>query len=296
MPTAPSDQTTGSSDPEPAFSRAIAVEEPGLARDLLARVTGLSKNAVKDCMIKGGVWRRKNRRTTVRLRRATAAVIPGDHLEIHYDPHLLALVPPEPELVFRNERYSVWNKPAGTLAQGTLFADHCAMPRLVQTRLDLKNEPHPVHRLDREALGLMLLARDADAAARLGALFRNGLVEREYMVVVAGRPSWTEMESDAPLDGRESKSMFRVLQTDRPSDTALVAARIATGRRHQIRRHLAGLGYPVLGDPRYGRRNTCAHGLQLLAQSLAFICPFTKAPMSWSLPPLAFPLPAVRRP
>ena len=48
MPTAPSDQTTGSSDPEPAFSRAIAVEEPGLARDLLARVTGLSKNAVKD--------------------------------------------------------------------------------------------------------------------------------------------------------------------------------------------------------------------------------------------------------
>ena len=166
----------------------------------------------------------------------------------------------------------------------------------MQTRLDLKNEPHPVHRLDREARGLMLLARDADAAARLGALFRNGLVEKEYMVVVAGRPSWTEMESDAPLDGRESKSMFRVLQTDRPSDTALVAARIATGRRHQIRRHLAGLGYPVLGDPRYGRRNTCAHGLQLLAQSLAFICPFTKAPMSWSLPPLVFPLPAVRRP
>lgn len=296
MPTAPSDQTTGPSDPEPAFSRAIAVERPGLARDLLAHVTGLSKNAVKDCMMKGGVWRRKNGRTAVRLRRATAAVIPGDRLELHYDPRLLALVPPEPELVFRNARYSVWNKPAGTLAQGTRFADHCAMPRLARTRLGLKAEPHPVHRLDREARGLMLLAHDADAAARLGALFRDGLVKKEYMAVVAGRPSWTEMETDAPLDGRESKSMFRVLQTDRPSGTALVAARIATGRRHQIRRHLAGLEYPVLGDPRYGQRNTCAHGLQLLAQNLTFICPFTGKSMSWSLPPLVFPLPAVRRP
>lgn len=296
MPTAPSDQTTGPSGPEPAFSRAIAVERPGLARDLLAHVTGLSKNAVKDCMMKGGVWRRKNGRTAVRLRRATAAVIPGDRLEIHYDPRLLALVPPEPELVFRNARYSVWNKPAGTLAQGTRFADHCAMPRLARTRLGLKAEPHPVHRLDQEARGLMLLAHDADAAARLGALFRDGLVKKGYMAVVAGRPSWMEMETDAPLDGKESKSMFRVLQTDRPSGTALVAARIATGRRHQIRRHLAGLGYPVLGDPRYGQRNTCAHGLQLLAQNLTFICPFTGKSMSWSLPPLVFPLPAVRRP
>ncbi|MDO4767732.1 MAG: RluA family pseudouridine synthase [Pseudomonadota bacterium] len=296
MPTAPSDQTTGPSGPEPAFSRAIAVERPGLARDLLAHVTGLSKNAVKDCMMKGGVWRRKNGRTAVRLRRATAAVIPGDRLEIHYDPRLLALVPPEPELVFRNARYSVWNKPAGTLAQGTRFADHCAMPRLARTRLGLKAEPHPVHRLDQEARGLMLLAHDADAAARLGALFRDGLVKKEYMAVVAGRPSWTEMETGAPLDGRESKSMFRVLQTDRPSGTALVAARIATGRRHQIRRHLAGLRYPVLGDPRYGQRNTCAHGLQLLAQNLTFICPFTGKSMSWSLPPLVFPLPAVRWP
>ena len=60
---------------------------------------------------------------------------------------------------------------------------------------------------------------------------------------------------------------------DRARDASVVQIRIRTGRTHQIRRHLAALGHPVLGDPRYGRGNADPRGLQLVAAGLTFRCP-----------------------
>jgi tRNA pseudouridine32 synthase/23S rRNA pseudouridine746 synthase len=273
------------------FSRTFAIEETSTACDTLALLTGLPKARIKDCMTKGGVWWSRPGRATTRLRRATTPVNPGEALEINYDPHLLALVPASPELIATTRHYSVWNKPAGVLAQGTRFADHCCLPRLAQALLGARSEPHPVHRLDREARGLMLLAHDGPAAARLGELFRHGQIEKEYAVIVRGIPDSAELLAEQRLDGKECRSRFTVLDTDPATGTALLAARIEAGRRHQIRRHLAGLGFPVLGDPRYGHNNACALGLQLLARTLALTCPFTRKPRSWSLPMLPFPVP-----
>ena len=273
-----------------AFSRTLAVTEASTACDALARLTGLPKARVKDCMAKGGVWWQRTGRKASRLRRATAEVKPGDNLEMNYAPALLALVPTGPELVFNGGRWSVWNKPAGVLSQGTRFADHCALPRLAQAALGARNEPHPVHRLDREARGLILLAHDTAAAARLGEMFRQGEVHKEYMAIVRGVPDWTELSVGEPMDGRESRSAFKVLRCDPASGTTLLTARIDTGRKHQIRRHLAGLGHPVMGDPRYGRDNACPQGLQLLAVGLSLSCPFTHTRHAWTLPPLPFPL------
>lgn len=271
------------------FSRTVIVEDASQACALLARLVELPKARVKDCMAKGGVWWTRPGRATSRLRRATAEVKAGDRLEINFDPALLALIPPKPECLFREKRYSIWNKPAGVLAQGTRFADHCGLPRLAQRQLGMTAEPHPVHRLDREASGLMLLAHDGRAAAKLGELFRLGAVDKEYAVIVAGIPDWTELSVDAPLDGKPSRSHFRVRETDAATQTALLSARIDTGRKHQIRRHLAGIGFPVLGDPRHGRSR--ARDLQLVAVGLGFICPFTGQARHWTIPPLPFPLP-----
>lgn len=273
-----------------AFCRTLAVTEASTACEALAGLTGLPKGRVKDCMAKGGVWWRRPGRKASRLRRATAEVKPGDSLEMNYDPALLALVPAGPELVFNGRRWSVWNKPAGVLSQGTRFADHCALPRLAQAALGARNELHPVHRLDREARGLILLAHDSAAAAKLGELFRQGGVHKEYMAIVRGVPDWTEVTVGEPMDGRESRSAFTVLRCDQDSGSALLTARIDTGRKHQIRRHLAGLGHPVMGDPRYGRDNACPQGLQLLAVSMSLTCPFTHTHHTWTLPPLPFPL------
>lgn len=59
------------------------------------------------------------------------------------DPALLGINPPQPELIHKARHYSVWNKPAGVLAQGTRFADHCCLPRLAQTILGARSELHP---------------------------------------------------------------------------------------------------------------------------------------------------------
>lgn len=274
-----------------SFSRTFAVETPASACDLLAGLTGLPKARIKDCMTKGGVWWSRPGRSTSRLRRASAEVKPGERLEINYDPALLALVPAQPELIAKTRHYCVWNKPAGVLSQGTRYADHCTLPRLAQAKLGSRNELHPVHRLDREARGIMLLAHDGKAAARLGELFRLGKVVKEYAAIVRGIPDWTQIEVNEPLDGKEARSRFHVVKSDPASDMTLLLARIDTGRKHQIRRHLNGLGHPVMGDPRYGRGTRRTQELQLVARSLAFTCPFTNAPRQWSVPDLVFPLP-----
>lgn len=274
--------------PKP-LKRVFKVGEASTACDLLASLTGLPKARIKDCMAKGGVWHLRPGRSASRLRRATAPVRPGETLEINYDPALLALVPDTPVLVFRHARYSVWDKPAGVLSQGTRSADHCAMTRLGQSGIGARNELHPVHRLDREARGLILMAHDKVAAAKLGELFRQGRIDKKYMAVVRGLPDWSELTADEPLDGRESRSRFDVLARDPASGTALVEARIETGRKHQIRRHLAQAGFPIMGDPRYGRGNACREGLQLVAVSLSLTCPFTDDAHFWTLPGPAFP-------
>lgn len=274
-----------------SFTRVMLADESGTACDLLARHTGLSKGRIKDCMLKGGVWHKRPGRKSARLRRASTVITSGQTLEINYDHHLLALQPQLPECLEKTVWYSVWNKPAGVLAQGTRFADHCALTRLAKEILGLRTEPHPVHRLDREARGLMLMAHDSKSAAVLSALFRSAQVEKEYQVIVRGIPEWRDKESAQPLDGKPSLSSFTVIQTDMPSNTTLLSARIATGRTHQVRRHLAGLGFPVLGDTRHGSARNHNPGLQLLAIRLALTCPFTNTHRQWTLPKLSFPLP-----
>lgn len=273
--------------PPEDMTRIVIVEAAGPACDILAAATGLPKARVKDCMTKGGVWRGQHRSMT-RLRRATAAVRPGERLEINYSARLLNIVPPVPEPVQVTPEYSIWHKPAGVLAQGTRFADHCSLPRLARTRLELQQEPHPVHRLDREARGLMLLAHDRKSAAALGNMIRHGRIHKEYQIIVAGNPDWANRAIELPLDGKPCRTGFTLLET--APGMARLQAIIENGRKHQIRRHLAHLGLPVLGDPRYGKDNSCTDGLQLLACALAFTCPFSGTARSWTLPDLSFPV------
>ena len=71
------------------------------------------------------------------------------------------------------------------------------------------------------------------------------------------------------------------------TQTLLIAVYLASGRQHQIRRHLAAIGHPLWGDPRYGQGNKNSEGLALQAQMLAFTCPFTHKQRQWrSIPPL----------
>ncbi|HQP87166.1 MAG TPA: RluA family pseudouridine synthase [Thermoanaerobaculia bacterium] len=255
--------------------RVVAGDPPGAA-DVLARVSGLSKGVVKDAMRKGAVHVGRAGRTPNRLRRETATVRPGDVLEIHYDAALLALVPPEARLVRDAVRWSAWDKPAGLLTQGTPFGDHATLLR--QAEKALGRPALPVHRLDREVSGLVLVAHDEQAAAALSALLREGRVVKRYRAEVLGDVASAlgrEGVVDTPLDGKNARTLWRVVSHDAERGATTLDVTIETGRQHQIRRHLESIGHPVLGDPRYGAGNKNRDGMRLAAVFLAFRDPYT---------------------
>lgn len=227
-------------------------------------------------MAKGAVTLTRGGRAK-RLRRATFALQPGDTLSLWYNPDVLALVPPEPRLLADEKQYSVWVKPAGLLAQGTQDGDHCALLRIAE--VNLQREAFLVHRLDREAAGLMLIAHTGKAAAALSALFAAqdaaARIRKLYRVEVKGAaPEHGEIAE--PLDGKPALTRFSRVSYDAARNTSVLEVELVTGRKHQIRRHCAHSGFPVLGDPAYGEDNRDARGLQLFATALEFTCPLTQ--------------------
>lgn len=241
------------------------------ACELLARESRLSKTAVKQAMNKGAVWLSRPGAKRRRLRRATAELRPGELLELYYDARILAATAPAPRLIADRRAYSLWYKPAGMVAQGTDYGDHCALTRLAGQALGGR-AVWLVHRLDREAAGLMLLAHEAAAARALSAQFREGSVDKRYRVQVRGRPE-ASGRIELPLDGKPALTQYRLLRYDPESDCSVLEVRLHSGRLHQIRRHLEAVGHPVMGDPRYGRANKNRAGLRLVATVLRFRCP-----------------------
>lgn len=245
------------------------------AIDVLATVSALPKQRIKDAMNKGAVWLKRGS-TSKRLRRATTALQAGDDLALHYDADILALIPPTPVLVADEKQYSIWHKPPGLLAQGTLCGDHCSLLRLAEQQL--QRDAFLVHRLDREAEGLMMIAHTGKAAAALSALFaREGSdgIRKLYRIEVRGRVE-DAGEIASMLDGKSALTRYRRLAYDAGTDSSSVEVELVTGRKHQIRRHFAALGHGVLGDPEYGSGNKDARGLQLKAVALEFSCPLKR--------------------
>jgi 23S rRNA pseudouridine1911/1915/1917 synthase len=158
-----------------------------------------------------------------------------------------------------------------------------------------------VHRLDRETSGVTVLARTPAAAAALSEAFRVGSPEKTYLALAARAPTPLEGRIDAPLgpdpsrpgrravlaSGEAAATRYATLRTG-PAGVALVECRPETGRTHQIRAHLAHLGAPLLGDPRYGgpRRvlETSVPRVMLHARRLELAHPISGAPLALEAP------------
>ena len=246
---------------------------------LLAEATGLSRGRIKAAMTKGAVWRQSNSGKPRRLRRVNRNLASGDRLSLYYDETILAQTPEPPTLIADETDYSVWRKPRGLLSQGSRWGDHCAMPRCVEQQLNRATVI--VHRLDRAATGLILLAHNRRAASALSRLFRERQINKRYRVIVRGRfPATATL--DAPLDDKPAITHARLLAHDHAANLSLLEITLATGRKHQIRRHLAQAGHPVIGDRLHG--NDASADLQLQAAELAFTCPIHGQERCYRLP------------
>lgn len=269
------------------FEKHITITEPQtLAIDILASATGLSKQVLKQAMQKGAVWLSTGARTQ-RIRRAKRLLQSGDILHLYYNPTILSQQPPKAELICDEGPYSVWNKPSGMWSQGSKWSDHCTISRWAEQHLMPQRPAFIVHRLDRAAQGLLLLAHQKTAAQKFSQLFHDRQIDKRYHIWVHGCfPAEATAEQpilvDTAIDGRSARSTFSLLAYNKENNRSLLAVSIETGRKHQIRRHSASLGFPVVGDRLYGKQMD-TEDLQLTAVSMRFQCPFTQTMKYYSL-------------
>ncbi len=199
------------------------------------------------------------------------------------------------KIVYLDDAIVVIDKPAGLLSMGSEREKEKTAHRILNDHLrgeakSREQQAFIVHRLDRETSGLMLFARNRSMQAALQQNWKA--VTKGYLAVVEGvlaKPQGTLIDRLV-----ESKSLmvhrveqggeiaikhYRVVEACR--DKSLVELTLETGRKHQIRVQLAGLGHPVAGDRKYGARSDAARRLALHSCELRFRHPVSGAPMEF---------------
>lgn len=148
------------------------------------------------------------------------------------------------------------DKPAGWRTDGS---DRAGVPDLIgwlDEDADTRGA-RPIHRLDLGASGLVLCARDAGVRAEVSQWLAEGRLEKTYLVLVDGicrKKGVLRRALPDPRRRRKLPATTRYRRLEVVGRHSLLAVRIETGRKHQIRRHLAGIRHPVVGDTRHGRR------------------------------------------
>jgi RluA family pseudouridine synthase len=172
------------------------------------------------------------------------------------------------DVLHEDESLLVVNKPAGLVCHPTKGDVYSSL--ISRARLHVGGPVFLVNRLDRETSGIVVLAKSPEVAGELGKLFESGIVEKHYLAIVHGAVAEDAGVIEAPLgkdvssvvaikdcvraDGAAAVTEFRVLRRfeRKGREWSLVGVRTRSGRKHQIRIHLAHIGHPLVGDKLYG--------------------------------------------
>ncbi len=256
------------------------------AIELLAENTSLSKQKIKSTMSNGAVWLESSIGIH-RLRRAKKILKESDTLHFYYDETIQHSVVTPAKLIADEGEYSIWNKPYGMYSQGSKWGDHCTIYRWAETQLKPERPAFIVHRLDRAASGLIVLAHSKKMATTFSTLFKNREIEKRYSAVVEGSLDDLELPHTITSDIDDKSALTKIISIESDANNSKLIIEIETGRKHQIRQHLAELGHPIIGDRLYGPKNISENlqqqNLQLQAKSLKFICPVTNSQREYSL-------------
>lgn len=195
----------------------------------------------------------------------------------------MSAAPTTATLLLRGEHWALYDKPAGMTVVGGRGVPR---PTLLDVAIEQLGAAKPVHRLDKPTTGCTLVATTTFGQQALSDAFRRRLVDKRYVALVEGVPTWKTLVVDARLariddpdlpriggkkaplsiqtideSGERALTRLRVLAVG--EGVALVEARPETGRMHQIRCHLAHVGFPIVGDRLYGAASTFVDGQEL---------------------------------
>ncbi len=212
------------------------------------------------------------------------------------------------EIIYQDEYLVAVNKPAGMLVHRSWLDKHETQFVMQTLRDQIGQHVYPLHRLDRPTSGVLVFALSSDVASDVMPMFANHEMEKTYHAIVRG---WIEQGDilDYPLKEELDKIADKFAKQDKEAQSAvtayeplakvevpfstgkfpttrycLVEMKPKTGRKHQLRRHMAHLRHPIVGDTTHGdgkhnrlyREQYDSHRLMLHASELRFVHPYTK--------------------
>lgn len=213
-----------------------------LLQELLCERLGLSRNRAKALLDQRAVF--------VNQRRVWMAKHPleaGDIVEVRA-PSKSARPPPAKliDILYEDEQYMVINKPAGMLSNGERSAEGLLKEHFKSMEI------HAVHRLDRDTSGCLLVAKNMAAFEAMVDVFQKREVRKTYLALASRRVPPALRIIRAPVDGQEAITHIKTTRSNHRA--SLLELHPETGRTHQLRRHLASAGHPLIGDKQYETR------------------------------------------
>lgn len=209
------------------------------------------------------------------------------------------------EILYEDNHIIIVNKAPGEIVQGDKTGDTPLSKLLKQYMKEKYNKPGNVfcgvvHRIDRPVGGLVIFAKTSKALERLNKMLREGEIHKTYWALVEGKPANPEgtLRNFLKSDGRINKTF---ISTEKDTDAkesilsyktiangdrySILEIELLTGRKHQIRAQLSGIGHPIKGDLKYGAKRSNPDGsISLLAHKIEFIHPVSKQPISIEAP------------
>ena len=270
-------------------------QEPDtLLNYLFNNIRGKSKTTIKSYL--------KNRQITLNSMTTTQfddAIGAGDTIVVAFERQKESMRHPMLKIVFEDDHLLVVNKKSGLLSIAT---DKQLMRTAYNIVSDYMKADDPmarvfvVHRLDRETSGLMIFAKNKKVQTDLQFNWNENVLERKYYAVCEGILEKQEGVIESYLteskslkvyatikeDGKLARTAFKVMKTNKTN--TLLELQLETGRKNQIRAHLEYVGYPIIGDKKYGATTNPLGRVALHAGTIVFTHPVTGEEMNFTTP------------